>query len=396
MPKIVILSSDNMGYGHTSLSQALMDQLPEHPDVEIKVIQGFRLMGKTLHSAAGIYGPVTRHGKRLWKYSFKLSQKTPAATRSTTRLLIHDNFMRMLEREHPDMLVSVHALFTGSVIDILEKYGLRIPLVTLIADLVDLHNGWMEPRSALTICPTEEAATLCRMNGCPPERIAVTGMPARRQFTDAARRFTRGDFPTDRPLRFLIMSGGEGSGSLKTYAQTLLEAFDGEVTVICGRNAKLRRQLERTLGARYGDRLRTLGFVRDVETYMLRNDIMIARGSPNSVTEAVDCNIPIVCVGALPGQEEHNPLLLERHDLGRVCDGRRQLVQVVRMLIDNGGEDWRRVRDGQARWRRLDAASEIMNAVCGILKPLDYTVPKFTPINPLHDQIERRRDSDFV
>ena len=391
MPKIVIISSDNTGHGHTSIATSLIEQLPQHPDVEIKVVQGFRLMGKTMHSASGIYGPLTRYSKKLWECSFELSQRTPDATRNTTRLLIHDNFMRMLQREHPDLILTVHSLFTGSVIDILEKYNLKIPHVTVIADFMDLHNGWYEPRSALTVCPLEEAATLCKMHGCAPERLVVTGFPARRQFTDAARGFERGDFPTGRPLRFLIMSGGEGSGSLLSYAATLLDEFDCEVTVICGRNARLRQRLERTIGAAHPDRLHALGFVRDVETYMFGNDIMIARGSPNSVTEAVDCNIPIVCVGALPGQEEHNPLLLERYDLGRVCDDKKRLAQVVRMLIDNGGEDWKRVRDAQAKWRRLDAAADIMNAVCAILKPLDYTVPEFRLINPLHDRIERRR-----
>ncbi len=51
------------------------------------------------------------------------------------------------------MIVTVHSLFAGSVINILEDYHLNIPHVTLIADMVDLHATWCEPRSDLTLCP---------------------------------------------------------------------------------------------------------------------------------------------------------------------------------------------------------------------------------------------------
>ena len=43
-----------------------------------------------------------------------------------------------------------------------------------------------------------------------------------------------------------------------------------------------------------------------------RSDIMIARGSPNSFFEGVVMNVPLIITGALPGQEQGNPELVER------------------------------------------------------------------------------------
>ena len=392
MRKIVIISSNNTGHGHTSIATSLMEQLERYPDVEAEVIQGFRLAGEAVQRASGIYGPMTRYTKDIWKLSFEMSQQSPKRTNEMVARLIHDNFMKMLAQQHPDMILTVHSLFAGSVINILEHYKLNIPHVTLIADMVDLHATWCEPRSALTICPTEESAAVCRMRGCAPDRLLVTGFPARRQFCDAARGFVRGDLPKDRPLRFLIMSGGEGSGNLKKYAQVLLESFDCRVTVICGRNAKLKRLLEESLGARFGDKLNVMGFVRDVEKHMLSNDIIIARGSPNSLTEAIVCNIPIICIGALPGQEEHNPLLLERHGLGRICESPKRLPDVVGMLIENDGAVWKQLRDGQQAYRNLDAAKDIVDAVCARLTKLDYTVPEYRIKNPILNLIENQRE----
>ena len=84
--------------------------------------------------------------------------------------------------------------------------------------------------------------------------------------------------------------------------------------------------------------------------------MIIARGSPNSLMEAVVCNIPIICVGALPGQEEHNPQVMARHHLGVICQSPRQLPDVVNSLIANDGQRWRELRDGQLKLCNLDAA----------------------------------------
>lgn len=392
MRKIVIISSDRTGHGHTSIATALTEQFERYPDVEVEVVQGFRLIGQAAQKASGLYGPMTRYSRDLWKLTFELSQYSASMLNEVVSAAIHDNFMKLLSESHPDMILTVHSMFAGSVINILEDYGLDIPHVTLIADMIDLHATWCEPRSDLLICPTAEAARVCRIKGCPPDRIMVSGFPTRRRFTDAARGFRRGDMPSS-PLRFLIMSGGEGSGSLKKYALALLENFDCEVRVICGRNEKLYAMLTQTLKPRFGQRAQIMGFVKDVERHMMECDMIIARGSPNSLMEAVVCNIPIICVGALPGQEEHNPAIMARHSLGVNCDSPRELPNVVNRLLADGAAGWRRLRDGQLKYRDLDAAAHIVDALCARLKPLDYAVPPFKLKNPIMDYVETRRQS---
>lgn len=388
--KIIIISSDRTGHGHTSIATALVEQFERYPDVQVEVVQGFRLISQTAQKASGLYGPMTRYSRDLWKLTFELSQPSARVLNELMSTAIHDNFMKLLTEQHPDMILTVHSMFAGSVINILEDYGLNIPHVTLIADMIDLHATWCEPRSSLLLCPTPEAARVCRIKGCNPARMLVCGFPTRRQFCDAARKFNRGDAP-GKPLRFLIMSGGEGSGSLKKYALALLENFDCEVRVICGRNEKLHAMLMQTLKPRFGARAQILGFVKDVERHMIECDMIIARGSPNSLMEAVVCNIPIICVGALPGQEEHNPTIMVRHNLGVVCDSPRELPDVVRRLLADDAAGWKRLRDGQLKYRDLDIAAHIVDELCARLKPLDYVVPPFKLKNPLMDYVETKR-----
>jgi len=102
--------------------------------------------------------------------------------------------------------------------------------------------------------------------------------------------------------------------------------------------------------------------VTEIENLMLESDIMIARGSPNSFFEGIVMNVPLVITGALPGQEQGNPELVERYDLGVVCEGLRALPAVVRHLLADGGKELRRIQESQRRYRRFDNALRIAQA----------------------------------
>ena len=63
--KIIIISSNNTGHGHTSITTSLLEQFTNYPDVEVKVVQGFRLISQAAQKASGLYGPMTRYSKDL-------------------------------------------------------------------------------------------------------------------------------------------------------------------------------------------------------------------------------------------------------------------------------------------------------------------------------------------
>ena len=49
--KIIIISSDRTGHGHTSIATALVEQFERYPDVQVEVVQGFRLISQTAQKA---------------------------------------------------------------------------------------------------------------------------------------------------------------------------------------------------------------------------------------------------------------------------------------------------------------------------------------------------------
>ena len=73
---------------------------------------------------------------------------------SFIEILIRNQFLELLDEVKPDLILSVHPNFNGSILNILEKQYIKIPFVTLIADLVNISPLWMDVRADYIISPT--------------------------------------------------------------------------------------------------------------------------------------------------------------------------------------------------------------------------------------------------
>ena len=73
MKKILLITAMYTGYGHKSISDSLVEQFKEIPDLEVRVIDGFELLGPYGPRMSKIYGVTTRYASGLWKLSYELS-----------------------------------------------------------------------------------------------------------------------------------------------------------------------------------------------------------------------------------------------------------------------------------------------------------------------------------
>ena len=372
----MILSSVYTGHGHASIAQSITEQLDRFDDVRYEVVDGFSLIGKAGIQISKMYGPMTRSARDLWKMTYALSEQYTRALSEAIATAIHDRFLRKLNQFMPDLILTVHPLFNGSVIDLLSFYGLDIPVYVLQADIINIHGAWCDPRAALTLCPTHEAYDSSLQRGMPEWKLRLCGFPTRAQFTEAARlEKPIGEYDGTRALNCLMMSGGEGSGDMLRYARCLLKHVDMHLTIICGRNERLKATLEDAL-SEFGDRLTVHGFLTNVHEPMLRSDLVIARGSPNTLMEAVVLNVPLLITGALPGQEAENPAVMVAHGLGVVCEHPASAPAIVNTLMRNGGKRLQEIRAAQRAYRNLDNAKDIAELLRAEAVPIDRATPR--------------------
>lgn len=367
MKKIILITSVYTGHGHKSISDSLVEHFGDIPDVEVKVVDGFELLGDFGVQLSKLYGPTTRYARQFWRVGWHISDHHDGLMKRGISTLSHNRFQHLVTDYRPDLILSVHSMFNGSVLKLLKSCGLDIPLVTLQADIINIHKTWCEPNAYRTICPTPEAYECSLRHGMPADRLVQMGFPTRRRFTDLARTMDNPDYDGSRPLRCMMMSGGEGSGNLLRYAHILMHQTNAELTIICGRNKKIRKHLMRAFLPKYENRIRILGFVSDIQNEMAAHDVLIARGSPNSLLEGVVMNLPLIVTGALPGQERDNPKLIEKHKLGLICRTPEELPRLIDRLTAENCALYREIRAAQREYRNFDNAKNIAEYVCSLI-----------------------------
>lgn len=377
--KILVISSTFTGHGHKSITEALNDHLSNYPGADMYVIDGFNLSGSMGVRIGKMYGSVTRTAKDVWKIIWDISCSKPALINEFTEITIRESFLKLLKSIRPDLILSVHPNFNAPVINILKEHNIKIPFVTLIADLISISPLWADARADYIICPTIESKYKCLEFGVSEAKLPVMGFPIRKRFTDhIAEGASNNGYTSDRPLNCLIMSGGEGVGNMSRIARTLLNHFNCRVKIIAGRNAILKRRLELTLKEKYGDKVEVFGFVDNVQDLMLSSDIAFTRGSPNTALEAVACGVPLVITGALPGQEEGNPGYILKYNLGVVCKEMRKLRGTVNDLLADEAYKLNSIKQSQTEYRNADIAKNILDFLLNIENkaPVDFDAVK--------------------
>ncbi|WP_342433323.1 glycosyltransferase [Neobacillus sp. FSL H8-0543] len=365
--KLLIISSDHTGHGHKSITESLCETVKNHNDVKIRVVDGFSLGKQLLVKIGKSYGPITRNSENLWKMLWKLSALKPSIVDNVIETLIRDNFLKLLTEVKPDLILSVHPNFNGSILNILEKENINIPFITLIADLVNIYPLWADRRANYIISPTIEAQNKCIEFGIPDEKIKVSGFPVRSRFFQ--KNVKRKLYKRGQSLTVLIMSGGEGVGNMKKIAETMLNHFDCTVKIVAGKNEKLKTKLEKSLIDKYADRVEIYGFIQNIQDLMLTSDIAFTRGSPNVMFEAIASNTPLIITGALPGQEEDNPTFAEKFNLGVVCKNPKDITQTINELLDKDGEKLNKIINSQRIFINANAAEDILQFILKASEP---------------------------
>lgn len=371
--KVLIISSDNTGHGHKSITESLCEKIGNDQKIKVHVVDGFSLGGNPLLNIGKTYGPITRKSESLWEMVFNFSAENPSFINRFIEMFIKNNFLKLLDEVKPDIILSVHPNFNGSILNILEKHSIKIPFITLIADLVNISPLWADKRADYVISPTIEARDKCIEYGLAAENIKVLGFPVRSRFFRNNTNVKLG-YKGGTPLKCLIMSGGEGVGNMKEIAEILLEHFNCEVKIVAGRNIKLKTTLENLLKNKYHDKVEIYGFIKNIQELMFESDIAFTRGSPNVMFEAFSSNTPIIITGALPGQEADNPAFAEKFNLGVVCKDIRGIQPTITQLLENHGEKLNHILNSQRKFIKPEAAEEIIQFILNIESGIEWNL----------------------
>lgn len=272
--KVLFLSSDTGG-GHRASAESLAAQF------EI-LFQGssYDLLDLATEAYLPPYNSIVPYYKHLsahpnqWKLLYgatnsKAMERVVETNIKILSVVCERTIRKKIKAYKPDVVVSVHPLQTSvpviSCAKISHETGKHLPMFTVVTDLGSAHSTWFAGGVEKLFVGSTQIHELARAKGIPEEKLVLVGLPIRHDFAVEAERL--GDRMSDEGKMYqsevrgklglpavdrktlLVMGGGEGVGSLSNivdalYIELVKQGVDAVVMVVCGRNEKLKKDLE--------------------------------------------------------------------------------------------------------------------------------------------------------
>ena len=342
--KILILMSDTGGGHRASANaiKAALLSLESEEELEVKIVdvlEDYTLwFSNRLYTWYVTYPQVWEY---IYKTTKSTAGKPwPMDTSKFLEPTVQGGFRRCIAAEEPDLVLSVHPILQCiPLANFMPKRPPRpIPFLTCVTDLGDGHPWWFNQAADRLFVPSEGIKAQALDRGVLPNRIVVSGLPLRPGFWDVDA--SAGNKARVRELLglggggrkvVLLMGGGDGMGKLEKMVKVLSNElaqveFRSQMVIVCGRNTALETRLSSApwpegceldahtharrpgsaspdedpgtgrdaggggcvdgggggVGIDSGARVlvRVLGFVSNVEEYMLASHLIVSKAGP--------------------------------------------------------------------------------------------------------------------
>ncbi len=328
MKKIMILTADKTGTGHKSAANAIESKL-DKSKYEVKQIDSFTMMGRLGMFLENIYIPITTRFPLLYYIAFLFTQFFP----NFMHYLVYFKSKKRLKKEiadfSPDLIISVHSMFTKSISHFIKKEKLNIPFYIDVIDLVKPPHVWFDKNADFLFVPTEEVKKDYIEKGINKNKILVTGFPLR----DDIEKRNSPKVVNDNVNILLVNSSVNLKKNLK-FVKEVSKLKNATISVICGRDKRMYEHLtkEQKMG-NISDKINIYSFVHNMNEFLENSHIILTKAGPNMLLEAVKSGTAVVVTGYILGQENYNYEFITKNKFGFKCTNPNEIYSKLKKFI---------------------------------------------------------------
>jgi len=353
MTKLLILSS-NTGEGHNSAAAAI-ERAAIAAGYQAKVRKPLEESTTANRSLANLYNLLLTYRPQWMGGYFRLINALRPNEREFAYSRVREYVGEFLQSENPDIVLSVHPMMNHFIQRFIKEQELGIPCYTFLTDpFPPFWHGWSSPYVDRYFVPTDEALQALTASGIPAWRIERVPMPVRPQFVPAKMteiQEFRSTLKLDDSSIILINGGARGGGPLLRLYRSIRKASpDSNLLVVCGKNHRLRRRIERIRDPK----TLAFGFLEDIHRYISAADLVVTEPGALSAYEALACGVPVMftSLGCLMPQESGFFKAAHRYDFGFAA----KTVQEVEAIIQRGRIEWNRKRESILQFYQSSSA----------------------------------------
>jgi processive 1,2-diacylglycerol beta-glucosyltransferase len=313
MKRIDIYTID-IGGGHIAPAVALKEQFDilGYKDLDVRVVNlGIALGASFLRYLYKFYWNNALRYPPLIN-AFYRGADNPFMIKIIDRILgitILPKFVRYLERERPDLVVSTYFTFTH-YLELLKQVGqLDAVSVVLNPEPFDSHYIWFSPVFDWSMVFSRKSREEIVEKGIWARKVKVFQFPIKPSFSPrkesrAVLRRRLGLAP--KPFTVLFFFGAEGVGPIKKILATLIQrGLALQAVVICGRNERLKRDIESLAKGPTGAlQIDVRGYVMNLAECISAADVVVGKSGPNQVFETLVQGRPIIISSFLANEKQ--------------------------------------------------------------------------------------------
>lgn len=361
MKKVMILSASTGG-GHNSAANAIASAFKEL-DYEGIIVDGIRAVSPLLDKIISEgYENSAKFTPKTYGTLYKLTDAPylDQEHEMITNTLLKRRIKNLIDSHEPSLIVGTHPFPLMAAARLKEMGLIKIPIIAVMTDYTT-HAAWVKAGIDAYIVGTEDLKYMLAEEGADPETVYPFGIPVNPEFLkpkDAEG--LKQELKLRDCFTILLMGGSFGAGNLKDFLIDLAKIDeDFQIVVVAGRNTALKEKLDHAVEQHgFEDKVRVLGFTRQVAELMELSDILITKPGGLTTTEAFLKRIPMIIPFFIPGQEEENVDFLLNHGLAFRTTRKYSLRVLIKSLI-NEPRRLMEMRERLGNYAKPDAAKDL-------------------------------------
>lgn len=334
MKRVMILGAERTGTGHKSAANAIEKQL-NNLEFTTKQVDCFTMMGRLGHLLEDSYIPLTTRCPLLFYIPYLFAQRFPNAVHSLVYLFSKKGLKKEIDEFNPDLIITVHSMFTKSISRYIKKNKLNIRFFIDVIDLVKPPRVWFDKNADVIFVPTNEIKEDYLKRGFDESRLFLSGFPIR---DDIKSRKTPKKI--DGKVNILLVNPSVNLKKNVRYVQEVSRLENSSVTVVCGRDTRMYNTLiKKKQSGSIDENVEIYSFVTNMNELLDKSHIVLAKGGPNMILETVKSSTAIVVTGHIQGQENKNYEYVVNNNFGFKCEDPKKIYERLSSFINSGELD---------------------------------------------------------
>ena len=366
----MILTS-SAGLGHLSASKAikraLEDLYPGRVAVRIANPLENNRVPALLRGSTFDYDQVVR--ERLYLHKFTYWFTNQAIPSSVYQLIMaracSPVIGDMVDQFQPDVVLLTYLGYHSSLKAIFTKKK-RVPVLTVVTDLADVHRLWFHPVSDFLLVPTLQVAEQARAHHVAGEKIKVTGIPVHPGLgvPYPAQDILRAGLGWQTNKLTVLAVSSKRVRNIDSYLLQFNQSdLPIQLVVIAGGDEDLYRQLQLI---DWKITTHFYAFVEDISRYLRASDLVMSKAGGLIVSESLACGRPLLLVEALPGQEIGNVRFVIEEGVGEYAHAPAEALVILRRWSAPGSPEYLKKLQRAAEVGRPQAAYEVARLVWSV------------------------------